>query len=335
MKRILLFNPSHEMALAVNSVSYTPPRLVRQMETDLCHLPFLWAEPSDLVLTEMGLETQSGEVVSLPDDAVPVPWGWNRSVRHRFLQLGVKEHLMPTESQLALWRQFASRSWAVAYVTDFYEKLDTPFLTPCHMAFCHSSTQLEEWLALHPTAPYIVKSEFSSSGRGNRVLKPSRRVLMSDVAVDEFYDKSIDFAMEFVVSSSSVTYLGLSVFEATSEGKYGFNYVEPQKQLLARVLKFIPKDGAEIITRLAETHAQLLTQKLLGRYEGFVGIDMLVTTDGRIHPCIEINLRMNMGVLAMQLCKSGSFTWLEDRYGTSSGKFRPVLRDGKFSIVLS
>jgi hypothetical protein len=32
-----------------------------------------------------------------------------------------------------------------------------------------------------------------------------------------------------------------------------------------------------------------------------VGIDMLKTADGRIHPCLEMNFRMNMGILAFLL----------------------------------
>ena len=34
-------------------------------------------------------------------------------------------------------------------------------------------------------------------------------------------------------------------------------------------------------------------------YEGPVGVDMLVTSDGNLHPCIEINWRMTMGMVAV------------------------------------
>ena len=34
MRRILLFNPSHEMALASNAAQYTPPKQIQQMEAE-------------------------------------------------------------------------------------------------------------------------------------------------------------------------------------------------------------------------------------------------------------------------------------------------------------
>ena len=36
-------------------------------------------------------------------------------------------------------------------------------------------------------------------------------------------------------------------------------------------------------------------------YRGPLGIDMLKTADGHIHPCLEINFRLNMGILALLL----------------------------------
>ena len=46
-----------------------------------------------------------------------------------------------------------------------------------------------------------------------------------------------------------------------------------------------------------------LERSLCGRYKGIAGVDMLIVNDGgevKVHPCIEMNLRMNMGVLAMK-----------------------------------
>ena len=35
------------------------------------------------------------------------------------------------------------------------------------------------------------------------------------------------------------------------------------------------------------------------------GVDMLVTIDGRLNPCVEVNLRNTMGHVALSLCKQG------------------------------
>lgn len=45
-----------------------------------------------------------------------------------------------------------------------------------------------------------------------------------------------------------------------------------------------------------------LAEVIKGSYEGYLGVDMMIcrTQNGgyAIHPCVEINLRMNMGVVA-------------------------------------
>ena len=42
-------------------------------------------------------------------------------------------------------------------------------------------------------------------------------------------------------------------------------------------------------------------------YKGYIGVDMIIcrTNDGRnaLHPCVEVNMRMNMGVLSTILAK--------------------------------
>lgn len=100
--------------------------------------------------------------------------------------------------------------------------------------------------------------------------------------------------MEFFVHEDhTVEFLGWSVFHAGENGAYGYNYVESQEELLRR----IDVDDT-LLHRLIIYHKEHLTKTA---YRGPVGIDMLKTADGSIHPCLEINLRMNMGILALLL----------------------------------
>ena len=47
-----LFNPDHEIALAMNNKGFVASRNVRQMYTDLGYIPALWAEDGDVVIVE-------------------------------------------------------------------------------------------------------------------------------------------------------------------------------------------------------------------------------------------------------------------------------------------
>ena len=47
-----------------------------------------------------------------------------------------------------------------------------------------------------------------------------------------------------------------------------------------------------------------MTGILVGNYQGYLGVDMMVVRCGEeyfVHPCIEVNLRMNMGVVSRLL----------------------------------
>lgn len=330
MGRILLFNPSHEMALATNAAQYTPPKQIQQMEADLCRLPLLWAEEGDIVLTSTSTLHSSLFTLNSP---LPAPWGWNKSVRNRFLRLGIAPSLMPSEQQLDCWRSFASRAWAADYCDVFYRKCEVEGLVPNHVAFIRSNIDYEVWLSKYGSASFIVKAEYSSSGRGNRIFNGQgsrvQEFKSSPQLIDTFYDKMLDFAMEFVVTKQAVQYLGLSVFETSPEGRYAFNYLRSQQELREMVVSQVPH--ANVLDHLIEQHLQLLSERLLGQYEGIVGIDMMVVRGGLIHPCVEINLRMNMGVVAMKLYERGLTSLSRSLYGGQF--FYPVIEDGKIFIA--
>ena len=338
MRRILLFNPSHEMALASNAAQYTPPKQIQQMEADLCRLPLLWAEEGDVVLSrgkEAGIETALSSLGELKEGrGIPAPWGWNKSVRNRFLRLGVEPALMPSEQQLDLWRSFASRAWAADYSSVLYSQWNEGGIVPNHVRYLHSQADYEAWMNQYGANPYIIKAAYSSSGRGNKVFHSSSFTSHSlppftSHLIDTFYDKLLDFAMEFEVTSQEVRYLGLSVFKTSPEGRYSFNYLRSQNELREMIVSLLP--NASALDRLTSVHHELLSDRLMGRYEGIVGIDMMVVRGGLIHPCVEINLRMNMGVVAMKLYEKGVTSLSRSLYGGQF--FYPVIEDGKFYIA--
>ena len=308
------------------------------MESDLCLLPLLWAKDDDCVLTPTGLVDVQGAPVTHIKDMIPAPWGWSKSIRNRFLRVGVHPSLMPSEQQLDEWRNYASRAWAADYCNCLYQTGNVDGLVSNHVSFLHTQSDYEAWLSNYGSAPFIVKAAYSSSGRGNRVftshlspLTSHLSPLTSHLSIDTFYDKLLDFAMEFEVTPHEVRYLGLSVFETSPEGRYAFNYLRSQQQLREMIVCHIP--DVSVFDQLIVRHRQLLAEQLVGHYEGIVGIDMMVVRGGLIHPCVEINLRMNMGVLAMMLYEKGLSSLPRSPYGGQS--FYPVIEDGKFSIAYS
>ena len=299
MKLPNLFNPSNDMALASHVREYVPPKRIQQMEADLEALAAVW----------------KGTMFS-------GPWGWSLATKRRYERMGVPVELLPSDDWIEEVRKLSSREYACEYIKELLEEFQDERLLGDGMFFCKDVSTLNSQLSSlcsHLSAlnsqlstvncHLIFKSPWSSSGRGVFVdrmadgkcqmstLKRLKGFLSSQggFVVDKFYeDKVLDFAMEFFVHEDhTVEFLGWSVFHAGENGAYGYNYVESQEELLRRI-----DTDENLLLRLIEYHKEHLAKTA---YHGPVGIDMLKTADGSIHPCIEINLRMNMGILALLL----------------------------------
>lgn len=308
-----LFNCSNDMALAAHVRQYVPPKRIQQMEADLADLARVWE-----------------------GTRFAGPWGWSLATKQRYRQMGVAGELLPSDEWLEEVRRLSSREFACEYVKELLEEMKDERLLGEEMAFCKDVSTVNSQLST-VNSPLIFKSPWSSSGRGVFVgrwndARTQARVQgflssQGGFVADEFYeDKVLDFAMEFFVHEDhTAEFLGYSVFQTGESGAYGYNYVESQEELLRRI-----DVDAALLHRLITYHKEHLAQTA---YHGPVGIDMLKTADGSIHPCLEINFRMNMGILALLL---------HEQYGSGATValtpvrehgFQALVEDGRLMIL--
>lgn len=277
MKLPSIFNCSNDMALAANVRQYFPPKRIMQMEEDLKDLALYWDEG---------------------------PWGWSLNTKQRYKKMGVNEDDLPSDEWLEEVRKLSSREYACEYIHQMLSELSDKRLVGSEMTFVRSLTPPTQ---KECSGELIFKSPWSSSGRGvftshnlteEQIEKKLQGFLNTQggYVCDRFYDKETDFAMEFYVHEDyTVDFLGYSVFQAAENGAYGYNYVESQEELKKRI-----GVDEELLDKLITYHKLHLGQTA---YHGAVGVDMLKCKDGKVHPTIEINMRMNMGILAILLYK--------------------------------
>lgn len=309
-----LFNPSNDMALATNLRQYYPPRRIQQMERDLESLARFW------------------------DNG---PWGWSLATKQRYLRMGVAESDLPSDEWLEEVRRLSSREFATTYYKNLslsHHKEKENSLVPCHAQFCTCIDEVKQHFSSSAAQAFILKAPWSSSGRGNMVVRDTidptiqKRIEaiireQGGIVAEPFYaDKVLDFAMEFRATDEGVEFLGYSVFEADDTGHYGGNYVEDQPSLVKRI-----DLDESLLQDLVAYHQQEL-RKL--NYRGPIGIDMMKLKDGRVHPCVEINFRMTMGMLALLLYNKGI---REDQLLTPCREqgFMAEIRQGRLSIAFN
>lgn len=121
------------------------------------------------------------------------------------------------------------------------------------------------------------------------------------VVGEPFYDKEKDFAMEFFSNGKGeVRFAGYSLFETDKRGIYKENLLASNNDILQKLSAYVPASALHSLRK----QLTIELTKAIGEYEGYLGVDMMVCrlssfkADYAIHPCVEINLRMNMGVVA-------------------------------------
>ena len=291
------------------------------------------------------------------------PWGWNPSLVRRLREAGIPEALLPDAERMQTLRTLSGRQTAVRVLQRLHERwretsecLDGAALLGTSFVLT-TEAEVKAFVEGRPHA--LLKAPWSGSGRGvqythGQVTAPLqgwvRHVLHTQQAVvgEPFYEKVIDFAMEFRVeagsetatgtsvssamaasaitasagstvaasamaasamaaslsaSPSRVRFTGYSLFETDARGIYKENWLASDAAIEARLAAYVPVADLHRLRRLLEEE---LEEALQGAYEGYLGVDLMICRGSAagtyaLHPCVEINLRTNMGVLARRL----------------------------------
>lgn len=233
------------------------------------------------------------------------PWGWNKALVHRLRESGIAAESLPAEEQLARYRVLAGRQQCVEVLQTFVGKHGI-----CGEAkVCRSFEEVKQ--GLQQTGQAILKAPWSGSGRG--LVRLSWDTLTDSVAgwvarilrtqgylmLEPLYDKVCDFAMEFLaMGNGEVRFAGYSFFDTDTHGNYKANWLATNQAIEQRLCTWVT---ADVLQEVRDTLVAVLSGLLGTSYSGYLGVDMMVcrTEDGyRVHPCVEINLRMNMGVVS-------------------------------------
>jgi len=308
MKKLYIFNPENDMALASGSPYYMAPASIKKMASDLAMLPVWYADEGSAVLLaddrqvewlrkECALPLPMEGWVEIPEEKVEVmPWGWNPALLHR---LGDD---IRARVDVDAIRRLSSRRMAV----DLLPKLRMDG-TEGESCWLTSVDEVCAFAMKHDKV--LLKAPWSGSGKGIQPLCGqlednlkgwTRRIIASQGGVvgEPFYQKVKDFAMEFKTSVSGVKFVGYSLFEADARGIYKENVLASDESIGRKLSEYVPGALLNVIKERLQTELQWL---LKNDYQGYLGVDMMVirTADGyAVHPCVEVNLRTNMGVVS-------------------------------------
>lgn len=312
-----LFNPENDLALADGSAVYCAPPAAERIALDLASLPLWFAGEKDLVCLPGDIHKQYHKEWS-PVFDLPAcydtskrgcvgtlrPWGWSAQMLRRFKAMGMKEEIMPTGQQIDSIRALSNRRSSITILQSLKDAgMDIPALP----RYICDPAQVKEYIESRDRC--VVKAPWSGSGKGimwgiGRVEKPMenfyRGVIkrQGGVVCEEFLCGKVEFAMEFFASAGGVEFAGYSLFNAEN-GSYCGNILLGDEEILCKLATYIPRARLEAVQL---NLCRILSSMLAGSgYEGYMGVDMMLYEEGssfRLNPCMELNLRMNMGVVS-------------------------------------
>ena len=310
---ILRYNPTCELAIRQDRMTYTPPQILAKMESDLAPLMAFLSTDGDKIIgsePDPGLRGallragHSAKFISENEATGLVkrgealrPWGESRAL---FAKFGLADKARAWDL-----RETLSRKTSVYVENAAQEALgETSAAAP---TIAHEASQLANW-----GGQVAIKSLWSAAGRGVRFfsLEAERdaahafaeQCVRSDgaVVIERKLDRIAELSFLFERSSNGVRYLGANAYRSASGGAFGVEIFGPRSFAEATA---VDRDWeAKYSAVLCSALSKVLVSS---PYAGPIGVDAMVYEgqDGRprLRCCMEVNLRLCMGNVANQV----------------------------------
>lgn len=275
-------------------------------------LPEKWANPEDVILVDDITLSSSHRLAnwsmlkdlfnSNPEIEIE-PWGWNHALVRKFIDYGVPMKYLLTSHELEFIRELAHRRTTIKLNSEWNRKVEDALRVdiPCEISNVEACMEF-----YHENSGCWFKAPWSSSGRGviNTAADMNEKQIcqwchgiirrQGSVIGETGADRVANFATEWRMQEGKANFFGLSMFETSRRGKYISNDILPQSELER---KFNELSGIPLV-KLVDTQHDIIEKKLAG-YEGLLGIDMMIETNSKIRPFVEVNLRRTMGMLQL------------------------------------
>jgi len=328
------FNPGHETDVLHDSKYYQAAANQVKMQRELAFLPAWYADNSDFVLTENPLPsdfisnlqvfknipqairlsdfTENKSILS--NQSVNL-WGISPSSVHLFEKLNKQFNL---DLKIPAWkeeyRQLGNRLNSQKVLSEIIHSI--PEIETNILPVFHSDLDAIEQYHIQSKNKQIVKSPFSSSGRGlvwlppGEIARSEKQIIsgmlkkQSKVSIEMALEKQLDFSMHFqTTSQKEVQFLGFSIFKTNTKGAYEKSFLAAQSELEKQITLYVNK---ELLYSVRDKLISIIEETYLPYYCGNIGVDMLIyksENQYKLNPCIEINMRKSMGYLALELQK--------------------------------
>ncbi len=311
-----IFNPEHDLAMASDFDNFDAPLSAKEFARDLAYLPIWYAQAHDSVFVkEQDKAWMAGICKNFPKLSTltisdrfkatdtAAPWGWDKTIRRTFEKNGIVN--LPTREDMEWVRRLSHRELSIEAMKHLASlSCGIPLTKP---AILLQDTEIEGYIQAVPYA--IFKAPWSGSGKGicrslgwlsenllNRVKNMAKK--HGSVLAEPLYNVVQNFAMEFLCGNGTSSFVGYSWFSTSDNGAYLGNLLATNEHIQTKLNQWITTTD---LNKIQESLLQFIDKQVSPHYSGYLGVDMFIyeTEQGfAVHPCVEINVRMTMGLVA-------------------------------------
>ena len=299
--------------MANGSVNYMATAQLRKFEDDLSTLPWVLADPKDIILVDKVPSQQFTDQLETAGFRLPVflplentlsdatfistekgfllPWGWSPAA-HKLLS-PLKSACCPEflDSPVAEWRdvhrELYSRKSALIILQRIKNENHSEYILSLS-DIPEVCTSHEQIIALqNKWGKVVVKAPWSSSGRGLQILRPNeynqtnRQVItgylkqQEFVIVEPWHNKVLDLSFQFIsFGNGRIEYRGLTTFSTDNSGRYIGNYLqELSPDPTPEFKEFLSENLGEVKLALNKT---LTSSDYSTGYYGWFGVDAII-----------------------------------------------------------
>lgn len=276
MKKCYVINTNFEAEL---TGIYIPVE-ANPISSLLQFLPSVYAESDAQILVSHHPEPDDSRYITeCNEPSQIITWGWSKHVQEWSHKQGHSYHMPPWESVCKVNSKLFS--------FELGPKLPGAFLA-----------YLEEDLK-HVKTGMVLKTCFGYSGRGHhhfRTLEEALNFCQNEwkngrpVIVEPWMERDYDFSTQWKIDNG-IEFIGFTGMKNSSRGTYQGTIVDPE------------------VTKQMEEHYQFAKSIVLPKliqegYFGYVGLDAMVHSNGKLHPLVEINARQTMAM---------TMIWIRDK----------------------
>ncbi len=237
------------------------------------------------------------------------PWGWSESAWREYELFSPRLKIHPELDRHSLNSLYSKAFWLkeLAPLGGGALAGDRQWVT--------DATEIKSWIHTHlkPGQSALLKRAVSTSGRGHQLLTRNDRGEIvgelpngtSDLIIERYLEKRADFSTQIEISpQGELKVFEPRFFKVDSHFQYQGAYLgtRPRPEIPAEYGELLKSQGQvrmSVIHRVAEVLKR-------HHYVGPVGIDGMIYFDPeqqalRVHPVVEVNVRLTMGRLALEL----------------------------------